>query len=143
MKKKVPNKKRDDKKLILLIEDDLPIIDVYTFALENLGKFETKFLRYGFEVLDWLKKLKEKKEKKPELILLDLILPDANGLDLLKEIRKSEDAREIPVFIVTNYTNRELEKVGYDLKSEKYLTKTKFTPGELVKMVQEELKKNK
>jgi len=128
------------KKLILLIEDDEMIIDVYTTALEKLGHFKTEAIKLGQNVLKWTEELKKGKAKKPDLILLDLILPDMNGLDLLKDMRKEKELKDIPVFIITNYTSKELEEIGLDLKSEKYLTKTKFSVRELVDMVKERLK---
>ena len=127
------------KKLILLIEDDEMIIDVYTTALEKLGHFKTEAIKLGQNVLKWTEELKKGKAKKPDLILLDLILPDMNGLDLLKDMRKEKELKDIPVFIITNYTSKELEEIGLDLKSEKYLTKTKFSVRELVDMVKERL----
>jgi len=75
--------------------------------------------------------------------LLDLILPDINGLKVLAEMKKYEETKDIPVFILTNYTSRELERLGYGLKTEKYLTKTEFNISQLVKMVKECLKKPK
>ena len=128
------------KKLILLIEDDEMIIDVYAFALKNIGHFKVEALKKGQDVLRWMQEAKQGKPKKPDLILLDIILPDMNGLDLLKLMRKEKEIKDIPVFIVTNYTSKELEKIGFNLKSEKYLTKTKFSPIELVEMVKGRLK---
>lgn len=55
-------------------------------------------------------------------------------------IIKEEELKDIPVFIITNYTSKELEEIGLDLKSEKYLTKTKFIVKELVEMIKERLK---
>ncbi len=123
------------KKLIFLIEDDINIADVYKIALENVGKFKTEIFPKGQDFLDWI----EEKNKIPDLILLDLILPDMNGLDLLKKIREEKDLQDIPVFILTNYSGKELEKIGVGLKSEKYLTKSKIKVFDLVKMVQKRL----
>lgn len=127
------------KKLILLIEDDEMIIDVYTTALEKIGHFKVEALKKGQDVLKWVQEAKQGKAKKPDLILLDLILPDMNGLDLLREMKKEKEIKDIPVFILTNYTSQELERISIDLKSEKYLTKAKFTVKELVEMVKERL----
>ena len=71
--------------------------------------------------------------------MLDLILPDINGLEVLAEMKKYEETKDIPVFILTNYTDRELERLDYGLKTEKYLTKAEFSPKELVEMIKERI----
>ena len=128
------------RKTILLIEDDEALIDVYTIALTKVDHFKIEVIKYGYEVLKWLKKVKQGKAKKPDLVLLDLILPDMNGLDVLKEMRKEKETKDLPVFILTNYSSRQLEQLGYKLKSEQYLQKTEWPPSRLVPLVKERLK---
>lgn len=130
------------KKLILLVEDDLPIIDIYTKVLEKSG-FDVETVNLGKGAIERIKKIKTDRLKKPDLIILDLVLPDISGIDALKEIRKTEGGKTIPVLIFTNYSNPELEKNGYNLGAEKYLLKTDYTPNELVQTVEEMLKKEK
>ena len=77
----------------------------------------------------------------PDLILLDFLLPDIDGMEVLKEIRAQKDAKDIPIFILTNYTDEKLGQKGLFLKNEKYLLKTKHIPRELVEKVRKELKK--
>jgi len=121
------------KKTILFIEDDLPTVEVYKIALEHAGfKVET-----AFSGNDGIKKIKA---KAPDLILLDFLLPDIDGLEVLKEIREQKDAKDIPIFILTNYTDEKLGQKGLFLKNEKYLLKTKYTPRELVEKVKKELR---
>jgi len=122
----------EKKKVILFIEDDLPTVEVYKIALEHAGfKVET-----AFSGNEGIKKIKA---KMPDFILLDFLLPDMNGMEVLKEIRAQKDAKDIPIFILTNYTNKKLEQKGLFLKNEKYLLKTKHTPRELVEKVKKEL----
>ncbi len=122
------------KKTILFIEDDLPTVEVYKTALEYAG-FKVEIALSGN---DGIKKIKA---KTPDLILLDFLLPDINGLEVLKEIRAQKDAKDIPIFILTNYTDEKLGQKGLFLKNEKYLLKTKHTPRELVQVVKKKLKK--
>lgn len=122
------------KKTILFIEDDLPTVEVYKTALEHAG-FKVEIALSGN---DGIKKIKA---KAPDLVLLDFLLPDINGLEVLEEIRTQQNAKDIPVFILTNYTDEKLGKKGLLLKNEKYLLKTKHTPRELVEKVKKELKK--
>lgn len=122
------------KKTILFIEDDLPTVEVYKTALEYAGfKVET-----AFSGNEGIKKIKA---KAPDLILLDFLLPDMNGIEVLKEIRAQKDTKDIPIFILTNYTDEKLGQKGLFLKNEKYLLKTKHTPRELVQVVKKKLKK--
>lgn len=124
-------------KKILLIEDEPTIIDIYKTALEA-EDFEVEFFKLGKAAFQ---KLKESKEKDyPDLILLDLVLPDMNGIEVLEKMRKENGLKDIPVFILTNYTSRELKKQGHDLEAEQYITKADFTPKQIVEKVKERLK---
>ena len=122
------------KKRILFIEDDLPTVEVYKTALEGAG-FEVETALSGSEGI------RKIKAKMPDLILLDFLLPDMNGMEVLKEIRKQKDVKDVPIFILTNYTDEKLGQKGLFLKNEKYLLKTKHTPRELVQVVKKKLKK--
>lgn len=126
------------KKKILLIEDDRPLIEMYKEALER-ANFEVEALTTGYESFEKIKKIKEGKEKKPDLVLLDLLLPDINGIQILQEMREYEETKDLPVFILTNYTAPELKEMGFDLKVEKYLLKTDYTPTQLVELIKERL----
>lgn len=131
------------RKTILLIEDDVPIIEIYTTALEKADNFKVEAITLGQEAIERISKIKEGKVKKPALILLDIILPDMNGLDILAEMRKYKETKDIPVFILTNYTSQQLEQMGHDLKTEKYLPKTEWPPSRLVPLIKERLKEPK
>ena len=128
------------KKLILFVEDDLATIDVYKTALEKVG-FNVSPILLGEEAIRKIKEAEKGEIKKPDLILLDLILPDINGIRVLEEIRKQEKTKDIPVLILTNYTDSELEQEGLKLKAEKYLLKTDHTPSQLVEIVKNTLGK--
>jgi len=121
------------KKVILFIEDDLPTVEVYKTALEHAG-FEVETALSGNEGI------RKIKAKAPDLILLDFLLPDMNGMEVLKEIREQKDVKDVPIFILTNYTDEKFGQKGLFLKNEKYLLKTKYTPRELVEVIKKELK---
>jgi len=126
------------KKRILFIEDDAATLDVYGTALKEAG-FKVEIITLGEEAIKRVKEMKD--AEKPDLVLLDLILPDINGIEVLKEIRKRKEMEALPVFILTNYTDEQLEKEGIRLDSEKYLPKTDYPPNRLVELVKERLKK--
>ncbi len=123
------------KKKVFLIEDDAAIIDIYSTGLKAAG-FEVDAATSGKEAIAKI----IKQGKIPDLILLDLLLPDMNGIEILAELRKDEKAKSIPVFVLTNYSDDELEKMGYRLKAEKHLLKSDYTPGQLAEVVKEKLK---
>lgn len=124
------------KKLILFVEDDLATVDVYKTALEKAG-FDVSPILLGEEAVRRIQEAEKGETQKPDLILLDLILPDINGIEVLEEIRKQEKTKDIPVFILTNYTDSKLEQKGLKLKAERYLLKTDYTPSQLVKIIKE------
>lgn len=127
------------KKYILIVEDDLPTIDVYKTLFGKSG-FKIEILSYKEAVMDKLKMLENPKSKKPDLVLLDIILPDINGIEVLTEIRKRARIKDLPVFILTNYTDKEMEKMGLKLSSEKFLLKTDYTPTKLLELIKKRLK---
>ena len=127
------------KKEILLVEDDRLTIDIYKTIFKFSG-FKIEIIDTGEEAIEEIKKIEKEEKKAPDLIILDIILPGINGIEVLKEIKKTEKTRKIPVFVLTNYTDHEIEKEGYDLKAEKFILKTNYSPREIVKMVKERLK---
>jgi len=130
------------KKTILLIEDDEAIIEIYKIALGKAG-FKVEVISLGEKAKEKVKEMEQGKADKPDLVLLDLVLPDMNGIKILEEIRKQKTTKDLPVFVLTNYTDRELEKIGNYLKSERYLLKANFTPTQLVEIIKERLGKKK
>ena len=113
--------------LIYIVEDDKNISEIESFSLKNAGH-ETK------EFADGKSFSRELMEKKPDLILLDVMLPDEDGLTILKKLRERRETRKIPVIMVTAKTT-ELDKVkGLDNGADDYMTKP-FGVMELVSRV--------
>ncbi len=130
------------KKTILLVEDDKLTVDVYKESL-GLAGFKVNSFDFGNDAIEWIKQTDQEKSEKPDIILLDLLLPDINGIEVLKALRKNQETKDIPVFILTNYTNRELENNCKDLKVSKFLLKTDYVPSKLIELIKKELKKRK
>lgn len=127
------------KKKIILIEDDVATIDVYRMALEQAG-FDVDPVTTGQEAISLFEQMNENPKIKPSLVLLDILLPDMNGIEILEKLRSFENIKDLKVLILTNYSSKDLEKKGIFLKTEKYLLKTEHKPSDLVKLVKEELK---
>lgn len=102
--------------MIYIVEDDRNIQEIELFALKNSGYQAT-----GFETAkEFYKALNE---KLPELILLDIMLPDEDGLSILKRLRARADTQKIPVILVTAKTS-EIDKVkGLDGGADDYIAK--------------------
>jgi CheY-like chemotaxis protein len=126
-------------KKILLIEDDLPTIELYKTALKA-ADFDIKTANTASQALARLKEIRERKKEKPDLILLDLILPDMNGKSILKEVKERSETKDILVFILSNYSDPKLYEKLLREGADKFLVKINITPKELVKTVEEALK---
>ena len=102
--------------LIYVVEDDKNIREIEVIALKNSG-FEVE----EFETAGDFNKVLDQKE--PDLLLLDIMLPDADGLTIVKNIRQSKRGRQLPIILVTAKTT-EIDKVrGLDIGADDYLTK--------------------
>lgn len=80
-------------------------------------------------------------KKKPDLVLLDIILPYKNGFAVLEELKSNPKTKDIPVVILSNLGQDWEIKKGRDLGVVKFLTKANFTPKEVVKIVEDILGK--
>lgn len=121
--------------LIFIVEDDKNIREIETFSLKNAG--------YNIEGFECAKDFYKRMEtKKPSLILLDVMLPDEDGLDIVKKLRLKPDTVNIPIILVTAKTT-ELDKVkGFDIGADDYLTKP-FGVMELISRVKALLRRSK
>lgn len=117
-----------DKSKVLLAEDDKFISKAYGNGLEQAG-FEV------FVAPDGIKAEKMIKEHKPDLVLLDLVLPEKDGFDVLKKIKKDKKLKDIPVLALSNLgQDSDIEKCK-ELGVEDYLVKTDYTMKKVVDKV--------
>ena len=130
----------EERKLILFIEDDIPTIEVYKIALERAG-FMVEILTSGQEAMDKIVEIDQGEAVKPDLVLLDYILPDIDGLQILKEIRKRKSTKDLKVLIATNYSVEKLKQDGKFVDGEKFILKADYTPSKMADLVKKELKK--
>ncbi len=102
--------------LIYAVEDDKNILEIEMFALKNSG-----YQVEGFEYArDFYKKLEE---RMPDLVLLDIMLPDEDGLQIVERLRRRPETKKLPVIMVTAKTT-EIDKVkGLDVGADDYLSK--------------------
>src|SRR5579859_704360 len=121
---------------ILLIEDDQSLLVLY----------EEKFRLEGFTFLaatDGETGLKSALQNHPDVILLDILLPKMNGLDMLTELRKNPWGAKVPVILLTNLdTTDEILKNVTETQPSYYLVKANTTPKIVIEKVRDVLGKN-
>ena len=126
-------------KKVLLIEDDLAIIDIYQIMMKK-EHLDVEVISLGLEAIERIKGITKSKQPKPDIILLDLTLPDINGMEVFKAIKENTLTKNICVFILTNQQDIQLEwpnNVGPD----KFLIKANTGPAELLEIIKQELNK--
>lgn len=121
---------------ILIIEDDSYISDMYRIKLENSG-YEVIITGDGIEGFKALEK------QKPNVILLDIVMPKMDGFNVLKMIKNDSNYKDIPVILLTNLGQEENVKRGFELGAASYIIKAHFTPSEVVEKIKGVLEKSK
>ena len=84
--------------------------------------------------------MKLAKSIKPDLILLDLILPKIHGFDVLKELKEDEKTKEIPIIVLTNLERVEDVEKALELGATTYLVKADYTLEEVIEKIKNALK---
>jgi len=116
------------KKRILIVEDNSFLSEMYAAKLE-LANFEVFIAANGEEALDKMKL------NKPDLVLLDLLMPKKDGFEVLKEKFIDLEIKEIPVIILTNLSQKDQIKKCYELGAKDFLIKAYFVPTEVIKKI--------
>lgn len=115
-------------KKILIIEDD-------KFLRELISQ---KISKEGYEIaeaVDGEKGIESVKSEKPDLILLDLILPGIDGFEVLDRIKSDPEAAQIPVIILSNLGQRDDIEKGLKMGATDFLIKAHFTPAEIIEKI--------
>jgi len=119
---------------ILIVEDD-------KFLRELIARKLTAENYQISEAIDGEEGLKKIKEEKPDLVLLDLILPGIDGFEVLSRLKEDPSLASIPVIILSNLGQREDVERGMKLGAVDYLVKAHFTPNEIIEKVKQALTK--
>lgn len=121
------------KKIIAIIDDEPDIVELVSLHLQKAG-FEAR----GFSNLENFLGFIEKTQ--PDLILLDLMLPDADGLEVCKYLRKTKEFAEVPIIMLTARGEETDRVLGLEIGADDYITKP-FSPRELVARVKAVLRR--
>ena len=121
---------------VLLVEDDTMISGMYKTRLEQDG-YSVIIAENGSMGLEMAVK------EHPDLILLDVMLPQIDGFSLLQELRTKEDFKETPIIMLTNLGTIEDKEKGAKLGATDYLVKANLTPLEISQAVSQYVKGKK
>jgi CheY-like chemotaxis protein len=114
----------EDKVKILLVEDELEVLELYKLKL-SLDGYNVVTAMNGQEGL------KKAIAEKPEMIFLDIKMPEMDGFEVLKRLRSEPKTKSIPVIILSNFDEQEMIEKGLTLGANEYLVKSQFTPDEI------------
>jgi CheY-like chemotaxis protein len=121
---------------ILITEDDVMLRDMYKMRLEAEG-FKIDTANNGLEAL------KKIKAQKPDLVLMDIMMPVMDGLTALKKIKSDPEMKNVPVVIMTVLIQEEKRKQGVELGAEDYLIKSETMPQDIVTKIKSIITKYK
>ena len=121
-----------DKKRILIVDDEPDLVETLSFRLEASG----------YEVIkadDGQKGLDKARSEKPDLIILDLMLPKLDGYKVCRMLKFDEAYKNIPIILFTARAQEQDKKIGQDVGADGYITKP-FEPQVLLAKIQELIK---
>ncbi len=117
------------KKKIFLVEDDPFIADIYHVKLDDAG-YEVISASNGLEAIKHLEE-----GVRPDLMLLDIVMPYMDGREVLKKMSETEGWKNIPVILLTNISEKQQVEDAFKYGAKDYLIKSHFTPSEVVDKV--------
>ncbi len=110
---------------ILIVEDEVDLANIVAFNLEQEG-FRTRIVGTGAEALEQIRR-----GVPPDLVVLDLMLPDISGTEVCRQLRQGADTRKVPVLMLTAKSDPIDRVVGFEVGADDYVTKP-FSVRELV-----------
>jgi DNA-binding response OmpR family regulator len=115
----------EEGKTILLVDDDLTLREMY----------EERMKAEGFSIIQATngeEAIKKARESKPNIILLDIMMPKVNGFDVLKELKSDPEMKNIPVIVLTALI-QDVDRIqGKKLGAVDYIVKSETMPGEVI-----------
>jgi DNA-binding response OmpR family regulator len=118
---------------VLLVEDDIFIAEIYARSLKKAG-FEVDTATTGTQAVERIA------VGKPDMVLLDIMLPDFNGFEVLQRVNKEKLQVRCPVIVVSNLSDDESVAKAMSLGVDDYMVKANITPQDIVSRVKGILK---
>jgi CheY-like chemotaxis protein len=107
---------------VLVVEDDPYVLSFYGRLFKKLRKYEVKLVKGGEEAL------RSVKDSKPDLMLLDILMPHVSGLTVLEKIKSDPETKDIMVIMLTNLDDDNVMKQALKLGAEAFILKTEASP---------------
>lgn len=127
-----------ESKKVLIVEDDSAIADIYKTIVKK-ENFYVEIVKSGREAIDKIKQAADEEKVKPDVVILDLVSPDMNGIEVLKKIRQNQATKDTKVFIFSNQ-QKETQPLLNDFATEEFFIKANTTPNQLIEIIKESLK---
>lgn len=125
-------KNTNSKNYILVVEDDHSLFRGYEFFLQREG-YDVGHAEDGMDALNKIK------ERKPDLILLDLMMPRMNGFELLKQLKGNRDTKNIPVIVISTMNVHPTSEEVMALGAKEYLCKPDVSPIEIITSIKKNI----
>ena len=120
--------KNQARKTILIVEDEEMLSEMYQELFEREG-FAVVTAATGQEAV------RAAESEKPDFVLLDILLPQENGIYFLEQKKKRPGIEAIPVLAFSNFDDPQIKKSAFRLGAKDYLIKTNYTPQEILQKV--------
>lgn len=124
------------KKILFLAEDDPLIIRMYSRAIK-IGGYELVEVADGQTSISKLKEM----NPKPDIVLLDIMMPNKSGFDVLRAMKEDQDLKEVPVILLSNLSGQEDAKKGIELGADLFMIKSEYSPKQILEKVEEIMNK--
>ncbi|HRF50615.1 MAG TPA: response regulator [Anaerolineales bacterium] len=102
--------------VILVVDDDVDLSGIIRLILSSAG-YNTHVANSGQEALEWLT------SNRPDLVLLDLMMPDINGFTILRKMRANEPTKQLPIVVLTAKADQETRDETRSMGADEFLTK--------------------
>lgn len=115
-------------KVVLIIDDDTSLLSMYGERLQHEGMV-VEYAKDGEEALNMAF------SNNPNIIVLDILMPKKNGLEVLKDLKENESTRNIPVIVLSALNDEEKKKTAFELGAIDYILKSEVLPVDIVDRV--------
>jgi len=115
-------------KVILIVDDDLTLLDMYVERIKAEGAIVIT-AKNGEEALSQIQ------ENKPSVILLDVMMPKLNGLEVLERLRNDQDTSDLPVILLTALSDDRTRRKGMNLSVADYIVKSETLPIDVIEKI--------